>query len=146
MDKREYIGGLPVDTIAGPDILRVVSDWLEKPVKSRQIVTLNANMLMMALRNPILRRVISDADLITPDGFGIVKALRHQQCFTRPIAGIDLMRDLLEYAARREASEGLCLRGDGRPAVCAFRGAPRLWRETRARPAAARLRCAPARR
>jgi N-acetylglucosaminyldiphosphoundecaprenol N-acetyl-beta-D-mannosaminyltransferase len=64
-----------------------------------QIVTLNAEMTMAARANPELGAVIEAADLVIPDGAGVVWALGRQGFRVRRAPGIELARALLEHAA-----------------------------------------------
>lgn len=63
-----------------------------------QIVTLNAEMTMTARANPELGGAIAAADLVIPDGAGVVWALSRQGVKVRRSPGIELARDLLRYA------------------------------------------------
>jgi len=63
-----------------------------------QIVTLNAEMTMAARANPELGQAIAAADLVIPDGAGVVWALRRQGVVVRRSPGIELARALLGYA------------------------------------------------
>ncbi len=65
-----------------------------------QIVTLNAEMTMAARANPGLGAAIAAADLVIPDGAGVVWALARQGYRVRRSPGIELARALLEYGAR----------------------------------------------
>jgi N-acetylglucosaminyldiphosphoundecaprenol N-acetyl-beta-D-mannosaminyltransferase len=64
-----------------------------------QIVTLNAEMTMAARADPELGAVIEAADLVIPDGAGVVWALGRQGHRVRRAPGIELARRLLEHAA-----------------------------------------------
>ena len=64
-----------------------------------QIVTLNAEMTMAARANPELGTAIAAADLVIPDGAGVVWALARQGIRVRRSPGIELARQLLEYGA-----------------------------------------------
>ena len=64
-----------------------------------QIVTLNAEMTMAARANPELGAAIAQADLVIPDGAGVVWALGRQGYRVRRSPGIELARQLLVYAA-----------------------------------------------
>jgi N-acetylglucosaminyldiphosphoundecaprenol N-acetyl-beta-D-mannosaminyltransferase len=64
-----------------------------------QIVTLNAEMTMAALANPSLEGAIRGADLVIPDGAGVVWALGRERIRVRRAPGIELARQLLEHAA-----------------------------------------------
>lgn len=64
-----------------------------------QIVTLNAEMTMAALADPALEGAIRGADLVIPDGAGVVWALGREGIRVRRAPGIELARQLLEHAA-----------------------------------------------
>jgi N-acetylglucosaminyldiphosphoundecaprenol N-acetyl-beta-D-mannosaminyltransferase len=64
-----------------------------------QIVTLNAEMTMAARADPELGAVIEAAELVIPDGAGVVWALGRQGQRVRRAPGIELARRLLEHAA-----------------------------------------------
>ena len=64
-----------------------------------QIVTLNAEMTMAAKADPALGGAIAQADLVIPDGAGVVWALGRQGYRVRRSPGIELARQLLVYAA-----------------------------------------------
>ena len=64
-----------------------------------QIVTLNAEMTMAARANPELGAVMEAAELVIPDGAGVVWALGRQGFRVRRAPGIELARALLEHGA-----------------------------------------------
>jgi N-acetylglucosaminyldiphosphoundecaprenol N-acetyl-beta-D-mannosaminyltransferase len=67
-----------------------------------QVVTLNAEMTMAARANPELAAVIEAAELVIPDGAGVVWALGRQGFRVRRAPGIELARRLLEHAASHQ--------------------------------------------
>ncbi len=64
-----------------------------------QIVTLNAEMTMAAKADPALGGAIEAAQLVIPDGAGVVWALGRQGYRVRRSPGIELAWELLEHAA-----------------------------------------------
>jgi N-acetylglucosaminyldiphosphoundecaprenol N-acetyl-beta-D-mannosaminyltransferase len=66
-----------------------------------QIVTLNAEMTMAALADPVLGAAIEAADLVIPDGAGVVWALGRQGRRVRRSPGIELAWSLLQTAAQQ---------------------------------------------
>ena len=64
-----------------------------------QIVTLNAEMTMAARADPALGSALAQANLVIPDGAGVVWALGLQGYRVRRSPGIELARQLLVYAA-----------------------------------------------
>ncbi len=76
-------------------------DWLQSRLQQRQgthVVTLNAEMAMQALETPDLAEVINQADLVIPDGAGVVfyflvRGRKIQRC-----PGIELAESLVQLA------------------------------------------------
>jgi N-acetylglucosaminyldiphosphoundecaprenol N-acetyl-beta-D-mannosaminyltransferase len=97
MTGRQYLADIPIDLFEDRTmIVERIRDWLRQPECSRQIVTLNASMLVKSLNCPALKWAIRGADLVTIDGYGIERALR-KMGFSGlcRMAGIELVRELL---------------------------------------------------
>ena len=97
------------------------SNWLlarlDRGVGSH-VVTLNAEMTMMAEKNPALYRAIESADLVIPDGSGIIiymrlRGVKHQRC-----PGIELAESLITTIGETKKSNSLCFFG-GTPETAA---------------------------
>jgi N-acetylglucosaminyldiphosphoundecaprenol N-acetyl-beta-D-mannosaminyltransferase len=116
--------GLPVH------IMKDYPDWLIDCLEQGQgthVVTLNAEMTMQAERSLALAKVIRNAELVVPDGAGVVLYLQYllgQKIQRYP--GIELAEKLLETVAKRETSASIFLYG-GAPEVATT--AANLWRE-----------------
>lgn len=68
------------------------------------IVTLNSEMVVAARRDPSFQRVLEEADLIIPDGIGVVWAARFlRRVRIVRIPGIELAEQLLKTAQRTGA-------------------------------------------
>ncbi|MEM8717908.1 MAG: WecB/TagA/CpsF family glycosyltransferase [Cyanobacteria bacterium P01_G01_bin.39] len=95
------------------------TDWLVARLNQRigtHVVTLNAEMSMMAQENEALSQAISTADLVIPDGAGIIVYMRlrgrqHQRC-----PGIELAASLIEYIGKSANANSLCFFG-GSPGI-----------------------------
>lgn len=73
--------------------------------KPTRVVTGNPIMLMAGLDDPEYRRVLATADLIVPDGSGVVWAARRlNQPVKERVAGFDLMHELLREGDLRHWS------------------------------------------
>ena len=85
----------------------VLSDyvrWLLNRLALRQgthVVTINAEMTMQARQNDELAKVIRQADLVIPDGSGIVLYLRARGKSVQRCPGIELAEGLLQKAPGR---------------------------------------------
>lgn len=66
------------------------------------VVTMNAEIVIQANRDAELADIIQHADLVTPDGSGIIMALRWYGIEQPRYAGIDLGEDLLRLVGKPE--------------------------------------------
>lgn len=99
--KTATVLGLPVH------LLSHYTDWLLEQIQQRQgvhVVTLNAEMAMQAEQNPALAEVIRKAEMVIPDGAGVVLSLRLRGLQVQRCPGIELAESLL----RRTPSLGKC--------------------------------------
>jgi N-acetylglucosaminyldiphosphoundecaprenol N-acetyl-beta-D-mannosaminyltransferase len=106
--------GLPVH------IMKNYPDWLLDCLNAGQgthVVTLNAEMTIQAEKNTALAKVIQNAELVIPDGAGVVLYLQYllgqeiQRC-----PGIELAEKLLETIAKPQTSASVFFYG-GAPEV-----------------------------
>lgn len=96
--ERVEILGVRVDRISMAETVRRVATYIAS-ASPHQIITLNAEIMERAWREPAFRDLINAADLVTPDGAGVVWASRY---LGRPVpervTGIDLMQALVKEA------------------------------------------------
>ena len=85
-----------------PERLPALAAETRIEARGGQVVTLNAEMTMAARANPELAAVIEAAELVIPDGAGVVWALGRQGFRVRRAPGIELARRLLEHAASHQ--------------------------------------------
>lgn len=89
--------GLPVH------LLDDYSSWLASYLEQRRgchVVTLNAEMVMQAEQNPTLASIIQQAELVIPDGSGVILYLKLQGQNRQRCPGIELAESLLRQAGR----------------------------------------------
>jgi len=94
--------------------------WLIERMSQKQgchVVTLNAEMTMQAEREPRLAAVIRQADLVIPDGAGVVLYLRLYGRRVTRCPGIELAEALLRELSQR--SLGAIFFFGGRPGIAA---------------------------
>jgi N-acetylglucosaminyldiphosphoundecaprenol N-acetyl-beta-D-mannosaminyltransferase len=73
--------------------------------RPHRVVTGNPIMLMVGLENPSFHHTLSTAELVVPDGAGVVWAARRlNQPVQERVAGFDLMHELLREGERRSWS------------------------------------------
>lgn len=103
--------------------------WLVARLDQRigtHVVTLNAEMSMMAQENAALQQTIREAELVIPDGAGVVIYMRlrgrkHERC-----PGIELAASLIEYLGESKTADSLCFFG-GNPGTA--EEAAQAWQE-----------------
>ncbi|MFW6295757.1 MAG: WecB/TagA/CpsF family glycosyltransferase [Halothece sp.] len=79
--------------------------WLRSRLQQKQgthIVTLNSEMAMMARDDQFLADIIREADLVIPDGSGVILYLRLRQQKQQRCPGIELAQSLLQMASTQE--------------------------------------------
>ena len=60
------------------------------------IITINPEMIELANKNPDFFKVLNRADVLVPDGFGIVLALKFKGVKQEQIRGIELAKELIQ--------------------------------------------------
>jgi N-acetylglucosaminyldiphosphoundecaprenol N-acetyl-beta-D-mannosaminyltransferase len=107
--KMATVLGLPVH------LLPNYTAWLVDQIDQRQgvhVVTLNAEMAMQAEQNPALAEVIRRAELVIPDGAGVVLYLRFlQRQQIQRCPGIELAESLIQQAAKANPRNSVFLYG-----------------------------------
>lgn len=82
------------------------ADWLllrHRQGIGSQVITLNAEMAMQADRNPDLKRVIQQTDLVIPDGAGVVLYFRLKGHRIQRCPGIELAESVLQALSPEES-------------------------------------------
>jgi N-acetylglucosaminyldiphosphoundecaprenol N-acetyl-beta-D-mannosaminyltransferase len=97
--ERRFVLGIPVDLVTEQDVLQFVRERIEKRSPAR-IVTVNAEFVVRAQHDRTFRAALVDADLATPDGAGVVWALRRDGVpGVHRVGGSDLIWSLSRQAA-----------------------------------------------
>lgn len=77
---------------------------MEEPQMS-MICTPNTEIVMMAQTDNEVKEILEDADLVIPDGIGLIYASKiHQLGLTERVTGIDTMERILKYANNTKRS------------------------------------------
>jgi N-acetylglucosaminyldiphosphoundecaprenol N-acetyl-beta-D-mannosaminyltransferase len=98
-----------------PDYTAWLIDRLEQGIGTH-VVTMNAEIVIQANHNPELASIIDKAGLVTPDGAGIIMALRLHQIAQTRCAGIELGQKLLRLASQPEHNYPVFFYG-GKPEI-----------------------------
>ena len=93
---------------------------------STHVVTLNAEMSMMAKEDLALKETIKAADLIIPDGAGIILYMRLRGFKYQRCPGIELAESIIKAIANSEDSATICFFG-GSPGTA--ESAAKTWQE-----------------
>ena len=102
MKERVFLRGVPVDIFPKEQVIATIEQWLQEPTCSHQIITLNATMLITALKNIQLKRIINQADLVTIDGYGVLLALRKNGYLNvQRFTGLELVIQILDWCCQR---------------------------------------------
>jgi N-acetylglucosaminyldiphosphoundecaprenol N-acetyl-beta-D-mannosaminyltransferase len=75
------------------------------------VVTMNSEMAMMAQKNEELSHRIKNADLVIPDGSGIIIYLRRRGHKQQRLAGIELAQSLVKQLAMKGEDYPICFYG-----------------------------------
>jgi N-acetylglucosaminyldiphosphoundecaprenol N-acetyl-beta-D-mannosaminyltransferase len=91
--------GVTVHCVVEQDVIEFVRERL-RTSEPAQIVTVNAEFVMIAQRDSRFRDVLAQSDIATPDGAGVVWAARRQgAAISRRVGGSDLIWSLSRQAA-----------------------------------------------
>lgn len=100
-------------------LLEDYTSWLMEQLEQKigtHVVTLNAEMVMLTEQNQELAQTIREAELVMPDGAGIIFYLLLRGIKQRRCPGIELAASMLEKAGQLGESCPICFYG-GKPAV-----------------------------
>lgn len=90
--------GVKVDSLTMAEATERVKDFLDGDVRGRVIYTPNSEIIMAAKEEPSFKDVLNSADLVVPDGIGVVKA---GKILGKPIpervGGFDLTCSVMPY-------------------------------------------------
>jgi N-acetylglucosaminyldiphosphoundecaprenol N-acetyl-beta-D-mannosaminyltransferase len=93
---RAFILGYPVDLVNMEDALDQAENFI-KTTSGVQIVTLNPEMIMKALEHKDLNNALKSAELVIPDGSGIIIALKKMGIKNiKQIPGIEFSYSLIQ--------------------------------------------------
>ncbi len=101
MTKKINIRGVLFDDVSMQEALDVCRDFLREESGARVIHTPNAEIVQMCVENPAQYALVNSADLIVPDGAGVILASKilHRPLRKGKVAGIELCEGLMAIAA-----------------------------------------------
>ena len=105
-----HVLSVPIDVITMTEAVQKVLTLVGEP-GLHMVATANAEMVMMAQENQKLLEVLQKADLVVPDGAGVLWAAEQQgESFPERVTGCDLLYHLLQ-AAKDNNIKVYCLGG-----------------------------------
>jgi len=104
MMKKCFVLGYPVYVAPLQDFVETLETGLKQGVH-QHVVTLNPEMLMRGEAEPAFGDILKSAEIILPDGAGLVWALRRKEKNVQRIPGIEFSEKLIAKAA----TEGLSI-------------------------------------
>ena len=94
--------GLRVCRVSTEQALQFVTDTVARHDAPRHVVTADASMAVIARHDADLRAIVAGADLVTPDGAGILWASRLLRTpITHKVSGVDLVGHVCRLSAER---------------------------------------------
>jgi N-acetylglucosaminyldiphosphoundecaprenol N-acetyl-beta-D-mannosaminyltransferase len=106
--------GIPVDNVSMDEALSKVESFLEEN-RVHTVYTPNSEIMMAAWRDPHLKKLLCEADLLVPDGAGVVLASKILGSpLKERVAGFDLTNRLFAFAKEKETAFFFC---GGKPGV-----------------------------
>ena len=95
--KRTRILNIPVDMVDEQEAMLIFQE-LMKAGECRLIVTPNSEIIVNASKDPELKNIIEQADLVIPDGIGLVYASKIMGVpLSKRVTGIDFLDAILGY-------------------------------------------------
>lgn len=105
MEKRrncQFILGYPITTLDEKQCIAEVIRWVDGCEAARYIACANPHSLEVAEGDPVFKEALQQADLLVPDGIGMVMASRLLAGgITKRITGSDMFRGVSEELNRR---------------------------------------------
>lgn len=103
MRKQTYVLGVPFDAVNMNEAVAKTVGMLQEE-KQHIICTPNPEIVMEAQKDAALMSILEEADLVVPDGIGVVWASKYSEIrLTERVAGYDLTQNLMaELAATEE--------------------------------------------
>lgn len=100
MNKRFNIFDYELDLITKEEGLSCAEVYIESK-KPAQVVTLNPEMIMMGDKSAELKIALQEADIVLPDGAGLVMAVKSFGVDVHRIPGIEFSEELIRMASVR---------------------------------------------
>lgn len=95
---------IPISKLTLSQVLETATDYLKQPA-CHMIFTPNSEMLMVAQKDPELKMVLQQGDVVVPDGIGVVIASRLLgHGLPERVTGFDIMQSFLDMGNQHNYS------------------------------------------
>lgn len=92
--------GVPIDRISMDSVISEIRGFISRG-ESRMIITADASAVVIAHDDADFMKIINEADIVTPDGTGILLASRILKLgIEQKVSGVDLARRLCELSGK----------------------------------------------
>lgn len=99
---RVQVLGMRFDVLTNVEVVEQILMWIDEKTR-RMIITAGPEFVMKTREDADLRQVARVADLVTPDGIGVVWAARRQGVsVSERVTGVELVEKLLKTADERK--------------------------------------------
>jgi len=96
MRKTVDILGIPVDSMTMSETVEKIRTFIDEK-RVHTVYTPNAEIIMAARRDPQLRSILANADLLTADGAGVVLASKIlKRSVPEKVSGVDLIHEIFK--------------------------------------------------
>lgn len=112
-----HLLGIPVDCLTRQTLLDYLLEQRGR-TGSCHLVTMNAEMAYAASQEPETMALLQQADLIIPDGIGVVWALAQQGVKVQRLPGVELVEALFQLAPQKDLR--LAILGSSPETLAAF--------------------------
>lgn len=93
---------ISVDCVQKPSLIDFMLEHIQQAQETCHIVTMNAEMAYAASQDPALLKLLQNADIVIPDGIGVVWALKHQGVHVQRLPGVELVEELFRLAPQKK--------------------------------------------
>ena len=101
MRKTVDILGIPVDSITMKEAVEKIGAFIDE-AGLHSVYTPNAEIMMAAQRDPVLKNILVNADLLTADGAGVVLASKLLgRRVPEKVSGVDLVMEVFKAYAKK---------------------------------------------
>lgn len=102
MNKTIRVLGVPISKVTMSEATQSIRDYVHSD-SFHSVITPNPEIVMLATKDDVFHQIIEEADLVVPDGIGVVIAsrLKKGDKLTERVAGYDLVQNTMKEAVEQ---------------------------------------------